>query len=40
LYNRRFFWIYDSRKYTPIATRGGLMNGLPLVDNKLAFLPR
>ncbi|MDR7542740.1 MAG: ABC transporter substrate-binding protein [Armatimonadota bacterium] len=40
LYYRRFFWIYDSRKFAPIATRGGLMNGLPLIENKLAFLPR
>jgi peptide/nickel transport system substrate-binding protein len=40
LYYRRFFWIYDSRKFTPIVTRGGLMNALPLVDNKLAFLHR
>lgn len=38
LYYRSFFWIYDSRKFTPIATRGGLMNGIPLADNKLAFL--
>ncbi len=40
LYYRRFFWIYDSRKFTPIATRGGLMNGIPLAENKLAFLRR
>ncbi len=40
LYYRRFFWIYDSRKFTPIATRGGLLNGIPLADNKVAFLPR
>ncbi|MGQ0571036.1 MAG: ABC transporter substrate-binding protein [Armatimonadota bacterium] len=40
LYNRRFFWIYDSRKFAPMVTRGGLMNGLPLVENKLAFLAR
>jgi peptide/nickel transport system substrate-binding protein len=40
LYYRRFFWIYDSRKFSPIATRGGLLNGLPLADNKLAFLSR
>lgn len=38
LYYRRFFWIYDSRKIAPVATRGGLMNGLPLFENKLAFL--
>ncbi len=40
LFYRRFFWIYDSRKFTPVATRGGLLNGVPLVENKLAFLPR
>jgi len=40
LYYRRFFWIYDSRKFAPLPTRGGLMNGLPLIENKLAFLPR
>ncbi len=38
LYYRRFYWIYDSRKFTPLATRGGLLNGIPLADNKLAFL--
>lgn len=40
LYYRRFFWVYDSRKITPIATRGGLLNGIPLMENKLAFLSR
>ncbi|MDR7534283.1 MAG: ABC transporter substrate-binding protein [Armatimonadota bacterium] len=40
LYYRRFFWIYDSRKFSPIATRGGVMNGIPHADNKLAFLAR
>ncbi|MDR5683003.1 MAG: ABC transporter substrate-binding protein [Armatimonadota bacterium] len=40
LYYRRFFWIYDSRRFTPVATRGGLLNGIPLVENKLAFLSR
>lgn len=39
LYYRRFFWVYDGRKLTPIATAGGLLNGLPLLENKLAFLP-
>jgi len=38
LYYRRFYWAYDSRKFTPVATRGGVMNGIPLVENKLAFL--
>lgn len=40
LYYRRFFWIYDSRKFTPFVTPGGLLNGIPLIENKLAFLPR
>jgi peptide/nickel transport system substrate-binding protein len=40
LYYRRFFWIYDSRKFTPIATRGGVLNAIPLADNKLVFLLR
>lgn len=40
LYYRRFYWVYDSRKFTPIATAGGLMNGIPLIENKLAFLGR
>ncbi len=40
LYYRRFFWIYDSRKFTPISTRGGILNGIPLAENKLALLTR
>jgi peptide/nickel transport system substrate-binding protein len=40
LYHRRFFFIYDSRKFTPISTHGGLMNGIPLAENKLGFLRR
>ena len=40
LYYRRFFWVYDSRKFKPIATRGGLMNAIPLIENKVAFLRR
>lgn len=38
LFYRRFYWVYDSRKFTPVATRGGLMNGIPLIENKMAFL--
>jgi peptide/nickel transport system substrate-binding protein len=38
LYYRRFYWVYDSRQFTPVAVRGGLMNGIPLIENKLAFL--
>ncbi len=40
LYYRRFYWVYDSRKFIPTATAGGLMNGIPLIENKLAFLGR
>lgn len=40
LYDRRFYWIYDSTKVTPMNTSGGLMNGIPLVYNKLVFLAR
>jgi peptide/nickel transport system substrate-binding protein len=38
LYYRRFFWIYDSRKITPFRTWGGLLNGIPLIENKLIFV--
>jgi len=40
LYYRRFYWLYDSTKLTPMNTWGGLMNGIPLVCNKLVFLER
>jgi peptide/nickel transport system substrate-binding protein len=40
LYVRPFYWIYDSTKYTPMNTWGGLMNGIPLAQNKLSFLRR
>jgi len=40
LYDRRFYWIYDSTKLTPMNTWGGLMNGIPFVYNKLVFLSR
>ena len=39
LFYRRFYRIYDSTRLTPMNTSGGLMNGIPLVDNKLIFLP-
>ena len=39
LYYRRFTWVYDGRKLRPVATRGGLMNGIPLIENKVIFLP-
>jgi peptide/nickel transport system substrate-binding protein len=40
LYDRRFYWVYDSTRYTPMNTWGGLMNGIPLGHNKLTFLRR
>ncbi len=40
LYHRRFYWIYDPAKWVGWANAaGGLMNSIPLLDNKLAFLP-
>jgi peptide/nickel transport system substrate-binding protein len=38
LYYRRFYWAYDSTRFSPVNTSGGLMDGLPFVQNKLAFL--
>ncbi len=38
LYHRRFYWVYDPAVFTPIETAGGLMNGIPFPDNKLALL--
>jgi peptide/nickel transport system substrate-binding protein len=38
LYYRRFYWAYDTQAYTPMNTWGGLMDGLPFVQNKLSFL--
>jgi peptide/nickel transport system substrate-binding protein len=40
LYTRRFYWLYNSGIFTPVNTAGGLMNGIPLGHNKLAFLKR
>ncbi|MGI9145564.1 MAG: ABC transporter substrate-binding protein [Chloroflexota bacterium] len=40
LYYRRFYWVYDGQSLTPMNTWGGLMNALPFVQNKLAFLRR
>jgi peptide/nickel transport system substrate-binding protein len=40
LYYRRFYWVYDSTRLSPMNTAGGLMNGIPFVDNKLIFLAR
>jgi peptide/nickel transport system substrate-binding protein len=38
LYYRRFYWIYNSAKLHPFETPGGLMDGIPLIENKLVFL--
>jgi peptide/nickel transport system substrate-binding protein len=38
LYYRRFYWLYDSRVLSPVATRGGIMNGIPLIEDKRALL--
>ena len=40
LYYRRFYWVYDAQSLVPMNTWGGLMNALPFVQNKLAFLRR
>jgi len=40
LYHRRVYWVYDRTRVTPMNTWGGLMNGIPLVQNKLIFLRR
>ena len=40
LYYRRFYWIYNSAKLRPFETPGGLLDGIPLIENKLIFLPR
>ena len=38
LYHRRFYWVYDPSVFTPMATAGGLMNGIPFPNNKLTLL--
>ena len=39
LYYRRFYFVYDPRAWDRWTnTAGGIMNGIPLIDNKLAFL--
>jgi peptide/nickel transport system substrate-binding protein len=38
LYHRRFYWVYDPAVFTPMATWGGVMNGIPFPNNKLALL--
>jgi len=39
LYYRRFYFVYDPRAWDRWSnTAGGIMNGIPLIDNKIAFL--
>ncbi|MDQ3328405.1 MAG: ABC transporter substrate-binding protein [Chloroflexota bacterium] len=38
LYHRRFYWVYDPSAFTPMETWGGLMNGIPFPNNKLALI--
>jgi len=38
LYHRRFYWVYDPAVVTPIETWGGLLNGVPFPNNKLALI--
>lgn len=38
IYHRRFYWIHDPSRFTPIQTWGGLMNGIPFPHNKLALI--
>jgi peptide/nickel transport system substrate-binding protein len=40
LFHRRFYWVYDAGRMAPVATPGGIMNGIPLIDNKLALIRR
>ena len=40
LYHRRFSWVYDPGAFTPMETWGGLMNGVPFPNNKLALNAR
>jgi peptide/nickel transport system substrate-binding protein len=39
LYHRPFYWLYDPRAWGHwFNTWGGMLDGIPLLDNKLAFL--
>lgn len=38
LYYRRFYWVFNSAKFHPFETLGGVMDGIPLIENKLVFL--
>jgi len=38
LYYRRFYWLYDPKLIAPMETWGGLMNGIPFPNNKIALI--
>lgn len=38
LYYRRFYWVYDPTRVTPMETWGGLLNGVPFPNNKLTVI--
>jgi peptide/nickel transport system substrate-binding protein len=38
LYYRRFYWVFNGAKFHPFETLGGLMDGIPLIENRLVFL--
>jgi peptide/nickel transport system substrate-binding protein len=38
LYHRRFYWMHDPAVFAPMATWGGLLNGVPFPNNKLTLL--
>lgn len=41
LYHRRFYWVYDPAKWDAWSnTWGGIMTGIPLLENKIVFLAR
>jgi peptide/nickel transport system substrate-binding protein len=40
LYHRPFYWVYDREVFAPMATWGGLLNGVPFPNNKLALIER
>ncbi len=41
LYHRRFYFVYDASRWDRWSnTAGGIMNGIPLLENKLNFLRR
>lgn len=40
MYYRRFYWVYDPAVLAPMETWGGLLNGVPFPNNKLAIIER